>query len=82
MRVYGESYGENRTYDVVENFTVDNILFEKCTNCDLGNCIRAEFDKENHHYIVYLRFNQGIDNFNMKDYVDLIKTVRDTLKPK
>lgn len=83
LTVIGESQKSDDQYDVVENFTEDGITFKK----SYGGTILADFVKEGHNYTVRLNFEDSsnmtdLNNLNMRDYVDLIKNVRDSLKRK
>ena len=80
-KVYNDDLVHNKV--VVENYTEDNLLIEKChSENGADNFTYAEFDKEGHHYVITISWKNDLEKLNLADDVELIKKVIDSTKHK
>ncbi|MBR0371297.1 MAG: hypothetical protein IJH63_11340 [Methanobrevibacter sp.] len=68
-------------YIVVENYTENNLLVEKCQGNE-KNFTYAEFNKDGYNYIIFINFDGEIEKLNLADDVSLIKGIISSTKHK
>ena len=68
---------------VVKKYTEDDLLVEKCHSADGDtNFTYAEFDKEGHHYVITISWENDLEKLDLADDVELIKDVMDSTEHK
>lgn len=74
----------NYRYDniVVENYTENNLLLQKCHDANNKNYTFTEFDKDGHHYVITITWDNDLEKLNLSNDVDIVKNVIDTIKHK
>lgn len=66
----------NQDKVVVEKYDDGNLLAEKCQSEDgKDNYTYAEFDKEGHHFVINISWENNLEKLNLNEDVKLIKDV-------
>jgi len=88
-----DSFNRSNTEQVFDSYEEDGIKIDKCYDPEEtvivdgdsvhgANYTYAEFSKEGHNYVIINEFNGDLDDINMKEDVELIKTLRESIKQK